>query len=88
MWLAGLMSVVFKTSDLLWFSFPLVHLYVSEDRLILEARFGLARLWRPWVVDREDVAYIGARARAPIMEREALDEFGIVVIRVTHEAQF
>jgi hypothetical protein len=59
------------------FSFPLVNLYVSEDRLVLEARFGLARLWRPWVVDREDVAYIGARARAPIMEtvQIGLDRF-------------
>ena len=56
-----------QTSDLLVMTFPLVNLYVSEDRLVLEARFGLARLRRPWIVDREDVAYIGARARAPIM---------------------
>jgi hypothetical protein len=66
-----------QTNDLLTLSFPLVNLYVSEDRLVLEARFGLARLTRPWVVDREDVAYIGARARAPIMEtvQIGLDRF-------------
>jgi hypothetical protein len=57
-----------QTIELGVLSFPLVNLYVSEDRLVLKARFGLARLWRPWVVDRKDVAYIGARASAPIME--------------------
>lgn len=43
---------------LLNFTFPLVNLYVSEDRLVLQPRFGLAWLFRPWVVDRADVAYI------------------------------
>jgi hypothetical protein len=56
-----------QTSDLMNFTFPLVNLYVSEDRLVLQPRFGLARLCRPWVVDRADVAYIGARARGSIM---------------------
>jgi hypothetical protein len=45
---------------LLTFTLPLVNLYVSEDRLVLQPRFGLARLWRPWVIDRADVAYIRA----------------------------
>jgi len=56
-----------RTSDLLTFSFPLVNLYVSEDRLVLQLRFGLARLCRAWVVDRDDVAYIGARARGSLL---------------------
>jgi hypothetical protein len=56
-----------QTSDLMTFTFPLVNLYVSEDRLVLQPRFGLARLCRPWVVDRDDVAYIGARARSLLM---------------------
>jgi hypothetical protein len=47
---------------LLTFTLPLVNLYVSEDRLVLQPRFGLAWLWRPWVVDRADVAYIRAPA--------------------------
>jgi len=36
-----------QTSDLMNFTFPLVNLYVSEDRLVLQPRFGLARLCRP-----------------------------------------
>jgi len=56
-----------QTSDLMNFTFPLVNLYVSEDRLVLQPRFGLARLCRPWVIDRADVAYIGARARGSMM---------------------
>jgi hypothetical protein len=56
-----------QTSDLVTFTFPLVNLYISEDRLVLQPRFGLARLYRPWVVDRDDVAYIGARARGSLM---------------------
>jgi hypothetical protein len=35
---------------------PLVNLYVSKDRLVLQLRFGLARLYRPWVVDRAEGA--------------------------------
>jgi hypothetical protein len=57
----------FQTSDLLAFTFPFVKLYVSQDRLVLQPRFGLHRLWRTWVVDREDVAYIGAQARSSIV---------------------
>lgn len=55
------------TSDGIRFTYPLVNLYVSEDRVVLQPRFGLARLFRPWVIDRADVAYIGARARGSIL---------------------
>lgn len=53
--------------DMMNFTIPLVHLYVSKDRLVLRPRFGLARLWRPWVIDRADVAYVGARSRGSLM---------------------
>jgi hypothetical protein len=55
-----------QTSDLLNFTIPLINLYVSKDRLVLQPRFGLARLCRPWVVERGDVAYIGARGRGSV----------------------
>lgn len=45
-----------QDSDMMVATLPLVHLYVSEDRLVLRPRFGLARLWRLWVIDRTDVA--------------------------------
>ena len=57
-----------RTSDGNGFTFPLVNLYVSEDCVVLQPRFGLARLFRPWVIDRADVAYIGARARGSMTE--------------------
>jgi hypothetical protein len=48
-------------------TWPLAKLCVSADRLVVEPRFGLARLFRPWDVEREAVAYIGARARGSLM---------------------
>ena len=56
-----------RLEDLSNFTYPLVHLIVSKDRLVLRPRFGLARFWRPWVVDRADVEYIGARSPGSIM---------------------
>lgn len=61
-----------QTSDLKGFTFPLVNLYASEDHLVLQPRFGLARLSRPWVVDRDEVAYIGARARGSLIMSECV----------------
>jgi hypothetical protein len=56
-----------QDSDMMNFTRPLVHLYVSKDRLVLRPRFGLARFWRPWAVDRANVAHIAARSRGSIM---------------------
>jgi hypothetical protein len=56
-----------RLEDLSNFTYPLVHLFVSKDRLVLRPRFGLARFWRPWVVDRADVEYIGARFAGSIV---------------------
>ena len=56
-----------RTEDFSNFTHPLVHLFVSKDRLVLRPRFGLARFWRPWVVDRTDVEYIEARSPGSIM---------------------
>ena len=56
-----------RLEDLSNFTYPLVHLFVSKDRLVLRPRFGLARFWRPWVVGRADVEYIGARSPGSIM---------------------
>jgi hypothetical protein len=42
------------------FSVPLVNLYVSEERIVLQPRFGLATLCRPWVVERDEVTYVVA----------------------------
>lgn len=47
---------------LLKLSPPPANLYVSKDRLVLKLRFGLARLYRTWVVDRGEVTYVGAGA--------------------------
>ena len=49
------------------FTQPLIHLYVSEDRLVLRPRFGLARFWRAWVVERADVEYVSARSRGSLL---------------------
>jgi len=56
-----------QVSDSMNFTFPFVHFYISKDRLVLRPRFGLARFWRPWVVDRADVAYISSRSRGSLM---------------------
>jgi hypothetical protein len=67
-----------QTSDLQGFTFPLVNLYASEDHLVVQPRFALARLCRPWVVDRDDVTDIGARARGSLMSecvQIGLDQF-------------
>jgi len=47
---------------LLMYILPLFNLYASEDRLVLQLRFGLARICRPRVVDRAEVSSIGAGA--------------------------
>ena len=44
----------------LTFSVPLVNLYASEERIVLQPRFGLAILCHPWVVERDEVAYVVA----------------------------
>jgi len=75
--MAGLMSVVFKRATYWCSRFRSSTCTSRRIDLSWRRGFGLVRLRRPWVVDREDVAYIGARARAPIMEtvQIGLDRF-------------
>jgi hypothetical protein len=49
-----------RLENLTNFTYPLVHLFVAKDRLVLRPRFGLGGFWRPWVIDRADVEYIDA----------------------------
>lgn len=67
---------------LLNFSPPLVKLYFSRDCIVLQPRFGLGWLWRAWVIDRGEVAYIAAPGRGfGVMERVsiALEPRGLFV---------
>jgi hypothetical protein len=44
---------------------PPANLYVSKDCLVLQLRFGLARLYRTWAIDRREVTYVEAGAVDP-----------------------
>jgi hypothetical protein len=49
------------------YSWPLIKLVATEERLLFRARFGLGRFAGPWQLDREQVKAVASTGRGSIL---------------------
>ena len=49
------------------YSWPLIRLVATEERLLFRARFGLGRFAGPWQLDREQVKAVASTGKGSIL---------------------
>ena len=49
------------------YSWPLIRLDATEERLLFRARFGLGRFAGPWQLDREQVTSVASTGKGSIL---------------------